>query len=120
MPRVYRKIERTPAENAELHAIREKFQSEKPTNEQLVETGEYPPFMPHREYMDIQAILSALKQERQRQGLSLSDVEQKTGIDKAALSRLENGRQANPTFETIRRYAAGLGKQLVHTLTDAT
>ena len=54
-----------------------------------------------------------LKAERQALGLSLSDVEKKTGIGRAALSRLENETEPNPTVVTLTRYAEALGKQLV-------
>ncbi len=54
-----------------------------------------------------------LKAERQALGLSLSDVEEKTGIGRAALSRLENEAEPNPTVVTLIRYADALGKQLV-------
>src|SRR5215472_11233973 len=35
------------------------------------------------------------------------------GIDQPALSRLKNGHTPNPTLDTLRRYAAALGKRLV-------
>ncbi len=57
--------------------------------------------------------LKILKAERQAQGLSLSDVEQRTGIGRGALSRLENETEANPTVVTLTRYAEALGKRLV-------
>jgi predicted transcriptional regulator len=57
--------------------------------------------------------LKFLKAERQAQGLSLSDVEQRTGIGRAALSRLENETEPNPTVVTLTRYAEALGKKLV-------
>ena len=48
----------------------------------------------------------------------MTDVENRTGIDKATLSRLETGKQTNPTVDTLVRYAAAVGKQLVLTLQD--
>jgi DNA-binding phage protein len=57
--------------------------------------------------------LKLLRAERQAQGLSLSDVEQRTGIGRAALSRLENETESNPTVVTLTRYAEALGKKLV-------
>jgi len=45
--------------------------------------------------------------------LSLSDVEEKTGIGRSALSRLENETEPNPTVVTLIRYAEALGKELV-------
>jgi hypothetical protein len=62
-----------------------------------------------------------LKAERLLQGLTLTDIQQRSGIDPPALSRLENGADANPTVATLTRYAEALGKQLVVVLvnTDA-
>ena len=39
-------------------------------------------------------------------------------IDKAALSRLENGQQLNPTVNTLARYAGALGSTLKFALGD--
>jgi predicted transcriptional regulator len=54
-----------------------------------------------------------LRDERQAMGLSLSDVEKRSGIGRTALSRLENEAEPNPTVFTLIRYAEALGKQLV-------
>ena len=35
-----------------------------------------------------------------------------TGIDQADISRLENNGTANPLLKTLKRLAAGMGKQL--------
>ena len=68
----------------------------------------------------VRAVCSALKVARQERGLTLGDIERMTGIDRSALSKLERGERPNVTFETLGRYAAALGKQLVVNLTDAT
>lgn len=57
-----------------------------------------------------------LKEERQRQQLSLADLEQRTGMSRPALSRLENDLESNPTVTTLSRYARALGKTLVVSL----
>ncbi len=67
----------------------------------------------------VRAVCAALKLAREEKGLSLGDIEQMTGIDRSALSKLERGERPNVTFETLGRYAAALGKQLVVGLTDA-
>jgi len=54
-----------------------------------------------------------LTRARKKAGMSLAAVSELSGIDRAALSRLENGRQSNPTVSTLYRYAAALGKELV-------
>jgi len=57
-----------------------------------------------------------LKAERESQGISLSDVAEKTGMSRGAISRLENLVDPNPTVSTLIRLASALGKQLVITL----
>ncbi len=59
-----------------------------------------------------------LKAERLSQGLTLAEVQQRSGIDPPALSRLENEADANPTVATLTRYADALGKQLVVALVN--
>ncbi len=64
----------------------------------------------------IRDALTTLKVEREAQGLSLSDIEHRSGIGRAALSRLENESEPNPTMVTLTRYAEALGKRLVVSL----
>ena len=47
--------------------------------------------------------LGALEKARQSQGLSLTEIARRSGIDLASLSRLEAGKNPNPTFETLSR-----------------
>ena len=65
---------------------------------------------------ELRQAVQLLKSERLAQGLSLADVEQRTGLGKSALSRLETDPDANPTLTTLARYAEALGKQLAVTL----
>jgi DNA-binding Xre family transcriptional regulator len=67
----------------------------------------------------IRQLAGALRAERQRLGLSLADIYERTGMDRAALSRLENNEDANPTLTTLERYAEALGKRIVVLLPDA-
>jgi hypothetical protein len=62
--------------------------------------------------------LTLLKAERLRQGLSLTDIEERSGIGRPNLSRLENEAEANPTVTTLTRYAEALGKKLVIRFAD--
>jgi len=66
----------------------------------------------------LQEAVQLLKAERVRQGLSLADVQERTGIERPNLSRLENDAEANPTVATLSRYAEALGKKLVIALSD--
>jgi DNA-binding Xre family transcriptional regulator len=54
-------------------------------------------------------IVGVLKAERQRRGLSLAEVGERSGIGKSNLSRLENDPDPNPTIDTLLRYADALG-----------
>ena len=60
-------------------------------------------------YQILQESLVMLRKRRVEAGLTLDDVAGTSGIDKAYLSRLENGKVLNPTFETLYRYAAAIG-----------
>jgi len=62
--------------------------------------------------------LSALRAERERQGLSLSEVSERSGIDRATISRLETGKVPNPTVGTLRDLARALNKRLSWSLID--
>ncbi len=62
--------------------------------------------------------IGGLREQREQAGLSLADVAERSGIDKAALSRLETGWQPNPTLNTLVRYARAIGKRLVLGLED--
>jgi DNA-binding Xre family transcriptional regulator len=67
----------------------------------------------------LQTLLTELKAARGAKGLSLSDLTDLTGMDRSALSKLETGQRANPTVETLVRYAEAVGKRLVVSLADA-
>jgi transcriptional regulator with XRE-family HTH domain len=77
---------------------------------------EYPP---RRADPDLAAALGSLRAERERQGLSLTDVQERSRIDRATISKLERGEIPNPTVGTLRAYAAALGKRLAWSLADA-
>ena len=68
---------------------------------------------------ELVAALAGLRRERQRQGLSLTDMAERTGIDRATISKLETGKLANPTIGTLRTYARALGRRLTWTLEAA-
>lgn len=118
--RIHKKIDWTPEDRARHKAIRERFQKERPTPEQLRASGEYFGPIPHGVYLEFRVALAALKKAREAAGLSLADVAERSGIDKAALSRLETGVHDNPTVETLMRYATALGKKLTWSLQDLT
>ena len=60
-------------------------------------------------------VVTALKEARERRGLSLQDVCDETGITRASLSLLENG-HGNPTMTTLRRIARAIGVEILVTV----
>lgn len=118
--RVFRANSQTAEERAREQAIRAKLQREKPSLDDLVRAGACDPaaVMTMGMFFDVQAALQALKAERQRCGLSIGVVAERSGLDRAVVSRLENGKQDNPTVATLMRYAAALGKRFVWSYED--
>jgi DNA-binding Xre family transcriptional regulator len=67
----------------------------------------------------LKGAVKVLKEERQRQGLSLADVKARSGIDRSTLSKLENDEDPNVTMSTLMRYAQAVGKTVLVQLEDA-
>jgi len=67
----------------------------------------------------LQLALQTLKAKRQERGLSLTDVQRLSGIDRARLSRLESDPHANPTIETLNRIAQALGVEVRVAIVDS-
>jgi ribosome-binding protein aMBF1 (putative translation factor) len=64
-------------------------------------------------------LLARFKLERERLGLSLADVHERSKLDPATVSKLENGHLPNPTYTTLRAYARALGLRIGFTLEPA-
>jgi DNA-binding Xre family transcriptional regulator len=116
--RKYRKTRRPPEQVARDRALREKFQSERPSLDDLVAGGEYSEPIPQGELLSLMEFAGAVRTIRRRLEMSLTDLSDVSGIDKAALSRLECGQVDNPTFSTLERVANALGKRLRLALED--
>ncbi len=102
----------TPREAAKYRKIREKV------------TKELPDLIKRRhERMEasdpLARLCEQLRATRQKKGLSLADVMKLTGMDRAAISKLETGRRPNPTLDTLVRYAEAIGKHVKFQLVDA-
>src|ERR1700730_4440934 len=109
---VYSDRHRTSAQKAKEKEVREMFQDWKPGPEELLASGRWPgPVLVEGDQEFWQAIRQ-VRAFREAQGLTLKDVSQRCGIDVATLSKLENGKQANPTLFTMLLYAGAVGKRL--------
>jgi DNA-binding XRE family transcriptional regulator len=69
--------------------------------------------------VDISAIMRALKEARTSQGMTLAEAAERAKIEPPNLSALENSPDANPTLNTLVRYADALGKTIRVVLEDA-
>ncbi len=120
--RIFRASRKTAEERVREQALRDQLQKERPSLEDLVRSGACDPdaVMTMGMYFDIQKVLQALKREREQSGLSIGDVAERSGLDRAVVSRLENGKQDNPTVATLMRYAAGVGKRFLWSYEDLT
>ena len=106
--REFRLIGRTPADQTRLRAIRERFK-DRPTPQQLIAGGDFGKPISHAVLLDVLMHLKSLRESAQ---LSLAEMARRTGMDRAALSRLENCAAPNPTFATVERYLSALGKRM--------
>jgi DNA-binding XRE family transcriptional regulator len=109
----------TAADRARHQAIRAEF-APCPTQEDLQASGAYEGPIKSGAYFAVKVVVHELKKAREAAGLTLAAVSKLTGMDQATISRLENGRQPNPTVDTLWRYANAVGRQLVLTYADAT
>jgi ribosome-binding protein aMBF1 (putative translation factor) len=106
---------RTPADKADEARIRTMLDREYRETGTIATTGDGTTM---GDLVAFRRFVMGLRRERERLGLSLADVAERAKIDKAALSRLENGQQLNPTLNTLARYARALGKSLTLELSE--
>ena len=118
--RVQKKIDWTPEDKARHKAIRETFK-DKPSASELVARGELSgQALTLGAYVNLRVLVSSLRKMREQDQLSLFDVSERSGMDKAMLSRLENGHVANPGIETIARYLDALDKEIEWRVVNAS
>jgi DNA-binding phage protein len=117
MSKAHDKPALTPEQQAAAKAIRERSRRERPGPDELIDRGELDELVPQDQFMEMRVLAAELRRQRTALGLSLTDVSERTGMTRAALSRLENGWNANPTVDTLFRYAAALGAHLSFTVT---
>ena len=61
------------------------------------------------DHLDFAVFMASARAAREGRGLSLTEVAARMGVDHAAVSRLESGKQANPTVNTVMRYVEAIG-----------
>ncbi|HXK39296.1 MAG TPA: helix-turn-helix transcriptional regulator, partial [Candidatus Paceibacterota bacterium] len=108
----------TPREQARLNALAEKIDGEE--KEEIIALGRKYKVEHDAEVREqVQQALSKLesmglilRKQRESKGYSLEELARRAGMHKPAVSKLETDPGANPTVETLARYAAALGKRI--------
>lgn len=96
----------TPAEAARLKRSQEEVEAQK--DEILAIAGKVKAAIEAGEAA-LDEAMRVLRTERERQGLSLADMQERTGIARSSLCTLENAEDPNPTIATVCRVAEALG-----------
>jgi DNA-binding XRE family transcriptional regulator len=103
----------TSDEAAAYRALREQLEAERP---ELVARHE----QRMASLQQLERLFTQLTQVREAKGLTLADLVQLTAVDRSALTKLETEHRADPSIETLVRYAEALGIRLVVSLADAS
>ena len=109
---VYSDKHRTAAQKAKEKEVRALFQDWKPGPEELLAGGKWKGPVVVEGEQEFWKAIRKMRAFRRAQGLTLKDISARCGIDVATLSKLENGKQVNPTLFTMLLYAGAVGKRL--------
>jgi transcriptional regulator with XRE-family HTH domain len=115
---VYSSKHRTAAQKAQEKQVRDTFQDWKPGPEELLASGKWKGPIIVEGAEEFWKAIRQLRAFREAQGVTLKDVSERCGIDVATLSRLENGKQPNPTLFTMLLYVGALGKRLAFSIRE--
>lgn len=100
----------TPEKRAAVEAIRAKHRTPEAQAENARAAAEAEQVHPRIAADEVLLqFVAGLRLERERAGLSLADVAARTGLDRATVHRIESGKVPNPTYSTLKAYAAALG-----------
>ena len=108
----------TPREQSRLNALAEKVDRDE--KEEIVALGRRYKAEHDAEVREqvrqalskLESMGLILRKERESKGYSLEELARRAGMHKPAVSKLETDPDANPTIETLARYAAALGKRI--------
>ena len=109
MSKTHDKPALSPEQHAAIASIRARAGKERLGPDELVDRGEIDELVPQAQYIELRTLMVRLRERRDRMGLSLTDLSERTGLTRAAISRLETGWNLNPTLETLYRYTEVLG-----------
>jgi transcriptional regulator with XRE-family HTH domain len=115
---IYAGKHRNAAQKAQEKAVRQVFQDWKPGPEELLASGKWKGPILVEGAKEFWKAIREVRALREAQGLTLKDVSERCGIDVATLSKLENGKQANPTLFTMLLYVGAVGKRLAFSIQE--
>ena len=117
---VNQKTEWTAEQRKSHQAIRDQFQGETRNLDELVRDGEVDPesvaTLAQRRLAA--QLASSLRSAREAAGMSLTDLAERSEIERSALSKLESGVNLNPTLSTLVRYAITTGNEIQCSLAE--
>ncbi len=110
------RLKLTPEQQATIDEVRRTIEAEE--KDEIIALAKRLRSAKRRGMTTLEKTLQVLKHERESQGVSLATMEERTGMAKSNLSKLENAADSNPTVATLVTYADALGKKLIITLVD--
>ncbi len=113
---IQRKIERSPAEIERLRELRERYQREKPSIADLKANGAE--FASMGEVILLRCLAHELKQERERQGITLERVAERIHLTPEVVVEIESGIVAQLNFGRLLQLADILGKRIMISLAE--
>jgi len=120
MSKTHNKPALSPEQQAAIDSIRARARKERPGSDELIDRGELDELVSQAQFMELRALTVRLRELRQEMGLSLTDLSERTGLTRAAISRLETGWNLNPTLETLFRCTEALGVDLKLTVEETS
>ena len=96
MSKTHDKPALSPEQQAAVKVIRDRSTVERPGPDELIDRGEIDELVPQAQYIELRALMVRLRETRERMGLSVTEASERTGLTRAAISRLENGWNRKP------------------------
>jgi hypothetical protein len=116
LKREYRRL--SPAERARHARLAKEIEREFPPGAATPHDEPMPATL--GEYYDLRAAAAELRKAREDRNLSLSKIEEATGIGADRLRRIEDGDDLDPSLAVLSRYASAVGKSLRVVIGDAS
>ena len=114
--RIQKEHERSPEEIARLRELRERYQRDKPSIADLEEQGAE--FATMGEVIFLRCLADDLRQERERQRITVEQFAFRLKMSPEMLAGIEAGTVGKLTFGLLSRIAHALGKQISYSLVE--